>query len=124
MSVSSKRRRRLFVDGRLFLWWVFEDLEDFGRVVLAVITPTKDFHVRYVLSQTDETRHVLNLVGRARRFRSPKFGSGDRCAPGDVRALIRWCNTEMLAAEEVDWTVRTIGSRSVVPPDESSDLER
>jgi hypothetical protein len=116
MAVSAKNRRKVEVDGRRYLWWVAEDEDSpFCPMLLAVTVASQDRRllVRYHLGQPDELRHVTVLGpsfkglsgcgGPWRRFRSPPFGLPNEVRPGDVAALIRWCEQEGDAPVEVNY---------------------
>lgn len=131
MAIARKLRRPIDVGGREFLWWVYEDLEEFaGSLVLAVASADKRFLVRYVLHQPDDSR-VLTIQGRefpglpAKRtgwvsVLCPAFTSGDAVKPSDVRRLIEWSLHSDRPLTEVHWT----GERRAVPPPEPATRAR
>jgi len=114
MTISAKQRRRLEVDGEVYLWWVTESIEDdfVGTSVLSVSSLDRRFLVRYGLLQPDSSHYVVVLgarfqglpdsAGPWRRFLSPQFGSSVTVTPKDVAALIRWCTDGSTSAVQVD----------------------
>jgi hypothetical protein len=58
MAIAKKNRRCIIVEGREFLWWIYEDLECGGVVTLSVASLDKRFFVRYAIDQPDEYRHL------------------------------------------------------------------
>jgi hypothetical protein len=119
MAIARKNGRPIHVDGREFLWWVYEDVEEAAAMTLAVASADKAFLVRYQLHQPDESRQ-LSVLGRefpglpdAReawaRVRCPTFASGEAVTPSDVRALIDWCLHTERELVRVDWTGREVG---------------
>ena len=62
MAVSTKRRNKINVDDRDYLWWVAPD-NDSLEIVLHVISCDKRFNVRYTLGQPAEFRYSV-VIGR------------------------------------------------------------
>jgi len=119
MAIARKNRRPIEVHRREFLWWVYEDLEEAGAMIFAVVSVDKNFLVRYQLHQLDESRY-LTVLGREfpglpdrreswTRVRCPPFTSGDAVTPSHVRALIEWCLHTARDLVRVDWTGREVG---------------
>ena len=63
MAIARKNRRPFQVDGREFLWWVYEDCEAAAAMTLAVSSADKSFLVHYQIEQPDDSRH-LTVVER------------------------------------------------------------
>ncbi|MFI9502845.1 hypothetical protein [Nocardia sp. NPDC052566] len=116
MGISTKRRRRITVDDREYLWWVQEDPENYYAPYqpgVRVATEDRRLLVRYHLGQSGEHRHVTvlgpefrglpGLGGPWRRYRCPAFGSADSFRPADAAALIRWCAEAGAPPLEVDF---------------------
>jgi hypothetical protein len=115
MAVSARHRRKLEVDGRRYLWWIAEDDNSPFCRLLAITVASEDRRllVRYHLGQPDELRHITvigpsfkglaSCGGPWRRFRSPPFCPADEVHPGDVVALIRWCEGKGDSPVEVDY---------------------
>jgi hypothetical protein len=59
MTISRKGRRRIVVNGREFLWYVAEDVDDACVPTLTVVSSDRRFLVRYALLQPDELLHVV-----------------------------------------------------------------
>lgn len=113
MGVASRGKRRIVVAGRIYWWYVGEDLEAAGMVALNVLSDDKQFIVQYYVAEPDSTRHVV-VIGREfagsvrsssrwQRYRCPRFGSPTSIAPSDVRAFIEWCQNEGSDSVQVDW---------------------
>jgi hypothetical protein len=112
MTISAKGRRRLVVEGRVFVWYVAHDPDGAGPT-LTVASADRRVLLKYFLLQSESDRHVVVLGsqfrgipdcgGRWRRFRCPEFGSTESIGPGDVRALLDWATQPTGIAEEVDW---------------------
>jgi len=110
MTVSRKRKRRIDVDGRVFLWSIKEIKHDLHDLVastgysLNVVSEDGTFCVEYPLGQTEDRRHVVvkgsgfrdaqRVGGPWRRFLCPPFGSQLTISPRDVAQLIRWATSD------------------------------
>ncbi|SKA98544.1 hypothetical protein SAMN02745166_02792 [Prosthecobacter debontii] len=110
MSISTKSRRKLVRDGRLFVWWVAPDL-DSTDMVLHVVSDDKRFITHYVLGQ-DDTTSLLIVLGSEfsgaptggcwTRFRCPRFDMDGVILPSGVRSLIDWCLTSDAARHPLE----------------------
>lgn len=112
MGVRKSGRRRLDVDGRLFVWYVCDDPDSLG-MVLHVVSEDKRFLVTYHLAQPGEP--FIIVIGRDfpgvpdaggvwRRFRCPRWEATDGVlTPRRVRRLIGWCFSSQKALIEVNW---------------------
>jgi hypothetical protein len=118
MAIARKNRRSIEVEGREFLWWVYEELEELAAMTLAVASADKSFLVRYPLHQPDDNRH-LTVLGREfpglledrgswARVRCPALTSGEVVKPSDARCLIEWCLHSERELVQVDWKGRDL----------------
>ena len=118
MAIARKNRRLIEIQGREFLWWVYEELEEAGAMTLAVASADKQFLVRYALHQPYESRY-LRVLGREfpglperrpswARVRCPSLTSGEAVKPSDVRRLIEWCLYSTRDVTQVDWMGREV----------------
>lgn len=101
MGIARKNRRRIVVGDREFLWWVYQDWEEWpGRVLLAVASADKHFIVHYAIEQQGEHRYLL-VMGKEfpglsseraswAYVRCPVLTRGRAVGPADVRQLIEW----------------------------------
>jgi hypothetical protein len=102
MGVRTKGRRKLDIDGRLYVWWIHEDPDGAGPV-LHVVSKDKKLIVMYALCQPKGEDYVVVLGsefagaetgGVWRRFRSPSWVEDGAVSPRTVRDLIKWCQTD------------------------------
>lgn len=104
MAVSGKRRRKLVVGGRAYLWWVRDaDPEYNGPSTTALMVVSADgrFGVRFFIGQPPDRRFLIVLGpeleglpdagGPWVRVRCPEWSSGPDVTPSAVRRLIEWC---------------------------------
>lgn len=91
MAISTKNRRKLIHNGKVFIWWVSED-EDWWRMILNVVTHDKSFVARYELGQKDQGRQIRAEAGGPYKwFECPCFDPQGIATPGGVTQLIDWC---------------------------------
>ena len=53
MTISEKRRRRLTVDGRDFLWWIADDEDNLYRPSIVLVSTDQRIYVKYGLQRGD-----------------------------------------------------------------------
>jgi hypothetical protein len=115
MAIRTKHRRQILIDGKTYLWWVSESVDDdfIGSLVLSVASHSRRLLVRFGLSQPDDSRYVVvlgpqfrglpELNGPWRRYICPQFGTFSQVTPKDVAAFVRWCTEPGGNAIEVDY---------------------
>jgi len=120
MAVSHKTRRTIDVNGRRFLWYVADDIDDFPRTVSAnnlhalnIVSEDKAFLVRFHLGQQHAAQRHITVLGREftgastgecwRRFRCPDWCPDGKVTPKTVRAIIEWCHDPSILRVEVDY---------------------
>jgi hypothetical protein len=112
----SSSPKRIAIDGRDFLWSVYEEWEEAGPVTLAVSSTDRRFLVRYQIHQPDGDRYIT-VLGREFgglperrnsliRVRCPILTSGEAIRPSDVRRLVQWCLRPKAELVQVDWDGR------------------
>lgn len=90
MPVSQKGKRRVEVDGTLFLWRVVDkyDQTHFDGVQATVTNVMGNLHIEYGLNQDPETRHLW-VAGD--RLPCPRFESEDGVlSASGVRRMVGW----------------------------------
>jgi hypothetical protein len=112
MGTSKKKRSKLNIEGRLFLWYVKQD-DDSDSYILHVISDDKRFVVHYYLQQPEHHRYLIVLgkeFGRVsgtgdcwRRFRCPTWENNGAITPSSVKRLIEWSQHSDSTTEEVDY---------------------
>jgi hypothetical protein len=99
MAIAQKNRRRIVVAGRTFFWGVYQDVERFGVMTLAVVAADKRFIVQYVVDQPGDKRYLhvmgpefpgLPLKHRQCFVLCPILISAPAVTPSEVRRLIEW----------------------------------
>lgn len=117
MAITTKRRRKLQVHGREFVWWVASDDESFGVPTLSICSTDKKFLIRYALGQPEDRRHVVVLGpefppltdagGVWIRLRPPRWDD-EIVTPGLVREIIEWGLDSAKIVVRVNWLGATL----------------
>lgn len=109
MAVATKSRRKVTVEGKQYVWYVAENGDGPG-MVLHVISPDKQFIVKYQVDQPTGEEYVVVIGPRFsgaetggpwKRFLCPRFAE-NAVTPSCVRELIQWCLNEHLTRQEID----------------------
>lgn len=98
MAITTKRRRKIEVDGRAFVWWVTPD-DDSNEMLLRISSTDKQLLLCYVIGQEGETPLVTVLGrelppltdagGRWIRLRTPRWDDSV-VTPKLVRTILLW----------------------------------
>ncbi len=108
MTVSTKRRRKLQIGDRGFIWWIAPDL-DSSDLLLHLCSTDRHLLVRYVLGQPADRRHVIVIgpefpplkdAGGGWTYLGTPAWSDAVVTPGLVRQIIEWC---LDASKDVVW---------------------
>ena len=121
MWTISRTRRQIEIDGRSFFWWLYEEWDEPGPVILAVSSADKRFLLRYQINQPDSGRY-LTVMGREfaglpqrpsgwTRVRCPALITRLAVKPSDVRRLIEWCLRPKAQLVQLDWNGRELLAR-------------
>ncbi|HZS05141.1 MAG TPA: hypothetical protein VFD58_09930 [Blastocatellia bacterium] len=98
MGVATRKRRKIVVNGRKFVWQVIDRMPGY---VLQVISEDKHFLVEYPLGNHDPYC-LLDVMGGelpglpdaghcTLRIHCPQFGDERSATSSTVRRLIEWC---------------------------------
>lgn len=95
MAISEKGKRRITVEGRRYLWWVFDEYDQgwFDGPQVNVATPEQDLFIRYGLQQQDERRCAWVRYRQDEPVQKlcPQFEQEEGIlTPKDIRSLILW----------------------------------
>ena len=96
MAISEKGKRKVQIGSRLFLWWVFDEVDqtEFDGVQVKIIAKDQSIFIKYGLQQSDEERSVVlsfsNDLGRV-HMNCPKFESNEGViSSSGIKKLIAW----------------------------------
>lgn len=101
MAISAKGKRRISVNGRAYLWHIFDEYDQgaFDGVQIMVAAVDKALFLRYGLHQPDTSRTALILPGPGAptmRAACPRFEGEDQVmTPRGVCKLIDWAFAEL-----------------------------
>lgn len=100
MAISKKNKNRVIVDGKEYLWWVFDEIDqtEFDGIQVKIVCADQTHFIKYGLQQYDEKRKVvlaLRDYAKLVHLKSPKFEDekGIITKSGICR-LIKWCKSE------------------------------
>jgi hypothetical protein len=112
MAIRKKKRRKITVNKRQFIWYVNDD-QDSADKVLRIFSDDKKFMVSYHLDQPDAQRFLIVLgkefpglanAGHTwKRVRCPKWESDSTVTPAIVRQVIKWCLFEDRPLIQLNW---------------------
>ena len=111
MSVSARRRNRLIVNDREYVWYVKLSDED-NSYVLHVVSNDKRFIVQsklanpfglYFITVVGSEFNSLAPSSHWRRFRCPQWERSGAITPACVRQLIEWAAEGNTVLIEVDY---------------------
>ncbi|MDC0764286.1 hypothetical protein POF51_26555 [Brevibacillus sp. AG] len=115
MGVNSKGKRKLEHSGRTYYWIVQQDIEDYGRINLSIVSEDKKFIVSYHVGQStnSETPYIVvkgiefgGLENYSRqgwvRIQTPSW-EDSFITPGLVKTIIDWCLLRKDRLTFVDW---------------------
>ena len=98
IAVSKKGKNRVEVNGREYLWWVFDehDQTTFDGVQVKVVSSDQTHIFQYGLQQLDGDRQVVFALRDYKRLvsltMSPKFENADGIiTKSGIKRLIDWC---------------------------------
>lgn len=97
MPISKKQKRTITVDGKTYLWWVFDEVDqtEFDGMQIKLIAEDQSHYLKYGLEQSDDNRRVvigLQNAGVLIQLECPKFEDEQGIiTPSGIRELIEWC---------------------------------
>jgi hypothetical protein len=96
MGISKKGKRKTIVEGRSFVWWVFEEIDqtEFDGIQVKVVAEDQSLYLKYGLQQNESERYlVMTLKDHTSKIhvRCPKFedDNGIITSSGIV-AMVNW----------------------------------
>ena len=111
MAITTKRRRKIQVNGRQFVWWVAPD-DDSSDLLVHICSTDKRFLVHQALGQTGWRRFLVvigsefpplqDAGGCWIRVRTPPW-QDEIATPGLVREIIEWGLNPSKTVVRVNW---------------------
>jgi len=101
MAISTKNRNRVLVDGKEYLWWVFDEFDqtEFDGIQIKAVCSDQTHFFKYGLQQQENGRKLVlalsNYTKLVHLSSPPKFENdeGIITRSGVVR-MIKWCKKE------------------------------
>ena len=96
MAISKKRKRRIIVRSRPFLWWAFDEHDQaaFDGLQVKIVAEDQSLFLQYGLAQSADRRFLvigLRHDAAVLHVRCPAFESSPgRVQPSDIHTLIDW----------------------------------
>ena len=99
MGIAKRNKRKLLRNDRVFFWFVREESDYGGALVVTILSEDKRFGVQFELAQSEQSRHLTVMneefgfgrwEGRYRRYRCPDWCSDGLVTPKSVREIIEW----------------------------------
>lgn len=97
MGISKKGKRRIVIDGRAYLWWVFHEIDQtsFDGDQIKLVAEDQSHAILYGLQQWGESRSIvisLRNDGGIISLDCPVFEDENGIiTPSGIRKLIEWC---------------------------------
>lgn len=97
MAISRKGKRKITVDGKEYLWWVFneQDQTEFDGNQIKVVASDQVGYIKYGLEQNDLKRYVVIALREHKykvHFYCPKFESEEGIISNSgIERLVQFC---------------------------------
>jgi len=100
MAINKKNKNRAIVDGKEYLWWVFDEVDqtEFDGIQVKAVSSDQTHFIKYGLQQEDSNRKIvlaLENYTKLIHLSSPKFENKDGIITrsGIVR-MVKWCKAK------------------------------
>lgn len=101
MAISNKRKKRVEIEGKEYLWWVFEEIDqtEFDGIQVMAVNSDQSMFLKYGLQQQEDNRKIVMSFRDYKKLvhisSPPKFENeeGIITKSGIIR-LINWCKRE------------------------------
>lgn len=100
MTISKKNKSKAIVDGKEYLWWVFDETDQttFDGIQIKVVSSDQTHFFKYGLQQSDIDRSVvlaLRNYTKLVHLSSPKFENEEGIiTKSGIERLIKWCKNK------------------------------
>lgn len=100
MTISKKNKRSAIVDGKEYLWWVFDETDQttFDGIQVKVVSSDQTHFIKYGSQQQEYTRKVvlaLTNYTKLVQLSSPKFENEEGIiTKSGIEKLIKWCKNQ------------------------------
>ena len=101
MTISKKNKNRTNVDGKEYLWWVFDEYDQtaFDGLQIKAVCADQTHFIKYGLQQEGDNRKVVLVLKDYSKSvllsSSPKFENSDGIiTKSGINRLIKWCKQD------------------------------
>ncbi len=100
MAISKKGKRKIVVDGRTYLWWGFNEIDQtsFDGDQIKLVAEDQSHYIQYGLQQEDNKRFVVIGLGRDQGLISFECSKCENeegvITPSGIRKLVEWCKVD------------------------------
>ena len=100
MAISKKNKRKAIIDGKEYLWWVFDETDQttFDGIQIKVVSSDQTHFLAYGLQQSDSDRNIalaLTNYTKLVHLSSPKFENEEGIiTKSGIIKLVRWCKNK------------------------------
>ena len=100
MAISKKNKRKVVFEGKEYLWWVFDEVDqtEFDGIQTKVVCSDQGHFFKYGLQQINADRKVvfaLNNYSKLVHFTCPKFENEEGIiTKSGICTLIQWCKSQ------------------------------
>ncbi|MDI9312551.1 MAG: hypothetical protein QM535_20235 [Limnohabitans sp.] len=102
MAISKKNKSRTYVDGKEYLWWVFDehDQTEFDGLQIKAVCSDQTHFIKYGLQQEEDNRKVVlalkDYTKLVHLFLPPKFESSNGIiTKSGINRMIKWCKQDI-----------------------------
>jgi len=97
MAINTKGKRKITVNSKKYLWWVFNEVDqtEFDGNQIKIVAENQVGYFKYGLEQSLEKRYVVISLRNEKlkiHIQCPKFEDENGIIkPSDIERLIKWC---------------------------------
>jgi len=97
MAISKKGKRKITIDSKKYLWWVFDEYDQtaFDGIQIKIVDENQIGYFKYGLQQIDKERKVVISLRDEKcliHVVCPKFEDENGIIkPSGIERLIKWC---------------------------------
>lgn len=102
MAISKKNKSRTYVDGKEYLWWVFDEYDqtEFDGLQFKTVCSDQTHFIKYGLQQEQDNRKVVlalkDYTKLVHLFSPPKFESSNGIiTKSGINRMIKWCKQDI-----------------------------
>lgn len=101
MAISSKNKRRVSVDNKEYLWWVFDEYDqtEFDGIQVKAVCSDQTHFIKYGLQQEPDDRKLVlawENYNRLVHLSSPSVFEDNKgiISTTGIKEMIQWCKKE------------------------------